>query len=55
MRLFGPGKVDGVISSESRIPVVFLSRKFGIEWWTTTGAKGRFIRIGWLCFRWGAA
>ncbi len=49
MYLIGPK------SSESRWPVVFVSKKFGFEWWTTKGAKGRFIRIGWLILRWGAA
>jgi hypothetical protein len=49
MKLWGPR------SSESKWPLVFLSSRFGFEWWTTKGAPGRFIRIGWLCLRWGAA
>lgn len=45
----------GPRSSESRLPLIFLSRPFGFAWWTTRGARGRFIRLGWLCLRWGAA
>lgn len=42
-------------SSESKIPLVAIGGRFGFEWWTTTGAPGRFIRVGWLWMRWGAA
>lgn len=54
-------------SSESRVPFVFLTSRFGFEWWTCAqrpfndgsghihGAPGRFIKVGWLCLRWGAA
>lgn len=42
-------------SSESALPLIGLSTHFGFEWWTTTGAPGRFIKIGWLFLRWGAA
>jgi len=41
-------------SSESKFPLVFISKRFGFEWWNTKH-KGRFIRIGFLCLRWGAA
>ena len=43
-------------SSESRWPLLAITlRKWRFEWWTTTGAKGRFIGVGPLYLRWGAA
>ena len=42
-------------SAESRWPLIGISRRWRLEWWTTTGAPGRFIAIGPVFFRWGAA
>jgi hypothetical protein len=44
-------------SSESKLPLIGLSwrRWHRPQWWTTTGAPSRFIAIGPLYMRWGAA
>jgi hypothetical protein len=43
-------------SALSRWPMVGVNlRRWGLEWWTTTGEPGRLIRVGPLWLRWGAA
>ncbi len=44
----------GPKSAESCWPLFGVNRLWRFQWWTTRGAKGRFIAMGPLYFRWGA-